>query len=380
MTRTRPSQTMLVIAVAGIGVLIAVLLYVLRPEAERKSHSYKPASVQVIKLQSQKLHLRIHSQGKLVPAQRVHLASEINGKVIAMSPRSETGQFFHQGDWLVKIDDRDYRLAIDKAEAQVASARQVLAKAEAEASQAKFDAQHSDAGNVSDYALRIPHLKEARAGLKAARADLAMARLQLQRCVIKAPFDGVVETQRIEARDFVTTGAVLLDIYQVTPMEVYLPVNREQLTLLPQKVFKDNNWQLDVSLSTSLHGQVHSWPAQAVGFQGALDDRNQLYYLVVRLPMTKAMIQQGLLPGLFVDGEIQGKSISAGYRLPRQALRPGDRVWLVDQQDRLVIKAVQVLQKTPTDVLVKDGFADGDRVVTSALDIPVNGMQVTVIP
>lgn len=380
MAHSKPSQAQLVLLVASAGIIISLLLYVFRPEAARKPAAIKPAEVKVVEVQPQNLFLSIHAQGKLQPAHQVQLSAEVSGKIIAMSPLSKTGRFFKQGDWLVKIDDRDYKLAIDKAEAQVAAAQQLLSKAEAEASQAKFDAERIENQQVSNYALRLPHLKEARAGLKGAQADLEIARLQLQRCLITAPFDGMVQKQLIQPQDFVATGRQLLQIYRSSPMEIYLPVTRQKMALLPDVVFTDDDWSLPVRIHARVHGKAGTWNAEAHRFEGSLDAKNQMYYLVAELPTSQQMLQQGILPGLFVDADISGKKIQNGFRLPRQTLRPGNKVWLVDDTNRLHIKPVEVIQKTPVDVLLKDGFSPGDKIVISALDIPVNGMQVSIIP
>jgi hypothetical protein len=80
--------------------------------------------------------------------------------------------------------------------------------------------------------------------------------------------------------------------------------------------------------------------------------------------------------GLFVDAEILGRTETEIVVLPRSALRTGDRVLIVDGEDRLRFRDVTVLRRDQESVLIRDGLQAGERVITSALEAPVDGMRV----
>jgi hypothetical protein len=64
--------------------------------------------------------------------------------------------------------------------------------------------------------------------------------------------------------------------------------------------------------------------------------------------------------------------------VPRAALREGDEVWVATDDDRLAIRQVQVAWRREETLLLSRGVAPGERVVTSPLAVPVDGMRLRV--
>ena len=81
--------------------------------------------------------------------------------------------------------------------------------------------------------------------------------------------------------------------------------------------------------------------------------------------------------GQFVHADISGAVQQDVVSLPRRALHPGDKVWVLDQEDRLKQLSVNVLQSNVNQVMVKGDFAEQSRVVVSQLAVNVAGMKVT---
>jgi hypothetical protein len=86
-----------------------------------------------------------------------------------------------------------------------------------------------------------------------------------------------------------------------------------------------------------------------------------------------------LAVGLFVKAEIEGQSVERAFVLPRDALRPGDRVYVVDAEDQIRFRDVEVLRTERENVILGAGLAEGDRVCTSPLEAVINGMRVRVL-
>ena len=83
-----------------------------------------------------------------------------------------------------------------------------------------------------------------------------------------------------------------------------------------------------------------------------------------------------LLLAAFVDVVIDGRAHDAVVAVPRAAVRGGDTVWVAGPDDRLARHQVTVAWGTEDALYVTDGLSEGDRVVTSALSLPVDGMAV----
>jgi len=80
--------------------------------------------------------------------------------------------------------------------------------------------------------------------------------------------------------------------------------------------------------------------------------------------------------GLFVDAEIDGLTAENVVVLPRSALREGNRVLVVDAEDRLRYRDIEPLRLYQDEVLVSTGLSTGERVCISPIQTAVEGMPV----
>ena len=66
--------------------------------------------------------------------------------------------------------------------------------------------------------------------------------------------------------------------------------------------------------------------------------------------------------------------------LPRSSIRDGDRVLVVDADSRLRFRPVEVLRLQDDEALIEGGLAAGEVVCVSAMEAPVEGMEVRTLP
>ena len=94
-----------------------------------------------------------------------------------------------------------------------------------------------------------------------------------------------------------------------------------------------------------------------------------------------------LLLGSYVTVEIRGRIIEDAIVIPRRALRevasegPGgtrEGLWLINGDDRLTIREAEVVWRGEETVMISDGLADGERLVTSKIPTPIEGMKLAV--
>ncbi len=85
-----------------------------------------------------------------------------------------------------------------------------------------------------------------------------------------------------------------------------------------------------------------------------------------------------LAVGLFVEAEIEGLTIESAFVIPRDALREGDRVYVVDGEERIQFRDVEVLRTERDNVIVSAGLKSGERICTTPLEAAINGMRVRV--
>ena len=237
----RPIKIILPIVVLISASTIAWQLLANSPKAKHELVRPEPPLVEIIKAQPHNVRIPILTQGTVKPRTSISLSTEVSGRIIETAAQFAEGGFFNKGDLLVRINPHDYQLAITKAEASVAAAKQQLAQAEAEYKQKLAEYRGVSPSKVTDYALRKPQYDEAKAKLKAARADLELAKLELMRCTLRAPFDSRIVAKKADVGQYVTPGTVVANIYAVDIAEVRLPLSQAQAELLDLPMLLDPN-------------------------------------------------------------------------------------------------------------------------------------------
>lgn len=396
----RNSKFLLPVIIVLVGVVIAWLLLANSPKAQREATVIQLPLVKFIKVQPQDVRIPVFTQGTVKPRTSINLSAEVTGRIIEVSPKFSNGSFFKRGEVLLRINPSDYQLAITKAEALVATAKQQLARAEAEYKQKIEEYKGVTRAKVSDYALRKPQYEEAKAKLKSAGADLDLAKVQLARCKIKAPFDGRTVKKKSDLGQYVMPGMVMAEIYSTDVAEVRLPVSQAQINLLdlPLSTGAQSDAPLTkVKLTGHSAGQSQIWSSNIVRTEAVIDERNRLQYVVAQVedPYSLGPDSSGrpvLNTGLFVEAEIEGRLLRNVVVLPRLAIHNDNTVWVLNTKNRLSIRRVSLIHRGENSAYVKQelspaikptdseykGISSGDRVIVSPLDAVVDGMQLRI--
>lgn len=376
-------QWPIVVVIFMVAFSIAFALYFFKPQADKKVSKEEYPLAEYVVASKKPVAIPVVSQGSIKAKTYIKLVAQVNGRITHVAKLKINGGFFKKDDLLLSIDDTDYRLAMSRAKAKVAAAKQQLIRVETEAGQAKFDLQQigRDPSKSTSYALREPQLAEANANLQAAQADLEIARLQMQRTNVTAPFDGRVISKQVDIGQFVSSGTLLADIYSTEKVIVRLPLSLQKTELLGIKLRNNEHLvnDMEIKLISEYASKKYQWQAKLSHTEGELDARNRLVYLVAEVdsPYDKVELfadRPPLTPGMFVKAELTGLDIEI-IKLPRTALRYGGKIWLIDELDQLQKREVEILSKDRESVYIKSGLQPGDRVIINAIDYPLQGMK-----
>ena len=256
----------------------------------------------------------------------------------------------------------------------------------AQAEVARSDWGRLGTGEGSPLVLRVPQLAEARAALAAAEAQRERAQRDVERCSVRAPYAGRVRAKLADEGQFVGRGVALAQLYAVDRAEVRLPLADDELAHLDLPLaFRGAAEPAPgppVLLRARFAGEEHAWEGRVVRTEGELDPESRMLIAVVEVqdPYGRGgeEARPPLAVGMFVRAEILGREVAQAIVLPRAALRDADQVLVVDADDRLGLRSVELL-RTERDMLVlRGGLSEGERVVTSPLDVVIEGMRVSV--
>ena len=380
------AQTFIAFGILILGVAGAVVLVVLREPPERAQQSVLAPLVKVESLQVRDIPMVIRGHGTVNPKVQVDIIPEVAGKVVFVHPELKVGGLIRRDERILQIDPRDYELAVQQADATVADARVRLETEQAEAHVARkeWNELNPDTEPSSTLVLREPQIRRAQASLESAEAQLATAKLRLERTNVSLPFDALITSERIDLGQYVVTGQSLATAYGTDAVEIEVPLEDDELAwfdVFAQSIFADGDpnpaKRTPAEVRADFAGATHTWQGRVVRTTGQVDKTSRMVFVIVEVPepFTISDSRPPLLPGVFAEVLIHGKTLRHAVAVPRDAVREGNQVWLVND-GRLHIQPLEVVRADKDFAYVVSGLHDGANVVVSSLDAAVDGMEV----
>ena len=380
-----PLKSILIWAISAVIVILAVAFakyqIATQPKAERKKLPQQARLVTVQTAEQTTYKTIVSAMGTVVPAKEITLSPEVVGRVVFVSPFVIPGGVIQEGQTLIRIDVRDYEAVVKQRQSEVAKAELNLKMeqgnqlvAQQEYKMLEDIVQDQD----QELILRKPHLQEAQAALEAAEAALARAHLDVERCTVKVPFNGIIQDKFVDVGAQVTTASALLKIMGTDEywVEAVLDVGQLQWITIPKnnqqsgsnaKIF-NSAWKSDVyrgGTVTRLLGQLE------------VQGRQAQVLVSVKDPLALESNSSNVPPVLvdsFVRVEIEGVTLPKVFPVNRDYLHDGKNVWIMDEEDRLKILSVEIVFRDKETVYLSNGLHPGDRIVTTDISAPVDGM------
>ena len=350
------------------AIAIAALLAQTKPEPPKKPPANLDPLVDVTELEQWVENFEISSQGTVRPRTETVLSAEVSGAITSLSPKFTAGGVFEKGEVLLRIDPTNYDVAVKKAEALLKQ-RQIEYDG---ASKLRTQGYRAE----SEYA-------SAAAALAAARAELVSARRNLERTYIRLPYEGMVRSKDSDLGQFVTPGTRLGVAFATDYAEVRLPLTDRDLAFVDMPDTRDISRTgaaegPGVRLSAVQKGKLKVWDARIVRSEGVVDEKSRVTYAVAQVDDPYSLHREGdpLPMGTFVAASIEGRAAIETLRVPRGAVRGSDELLVVNGDNRLEIRKVDILRADAWYAYIAGGAVAGERVVTSAIEAPTEGMLV----
>ena len=367
------------IAIIVVGFGLAFALSKTGPSITPQAPVAKPPLVRALIVRPADFEFGATARGTVMPRSETDLIAEVSGRVVELSQSLVSGGFFKEDEVLLRIDPLDYEIALEQASAQVQRATSELATARKNYErQRNLSKRQSTSESLEDDARN--RLQIAEAAQREARARLASAERDLERTVVRAPYDGRVRTEQVDLGQFLNRGSRLARLYAIDVAEVRLPIRDDELAFLNISLRDGSAWEKRprVSLFAEFAGTAHRWEGEIVRTEGELDPKTRMIRLVASVADPYRAGTTPLPVGLFVDAVITGGVQPNIVRLPRAAMVSASEVYIVDSSERLVRRTVNVLRSEGDFVYINDGLSEGDRVCLSRLATAMPGMKVRV--
>ena len=372
----RRSSPLLILLVFGVA---AALLISTKEAPEQKENKIPIPIIDVISVEQKTVSLNLPSYGVVTPKNKTQLVTEVQGRMLTIAPHFVAGGVVKKGDELAIIEPSDYEADLMQAQASLAQAEAALEEEVARGEVAKNDWKGFDGGVPPELGLRLPQLKKEQANVKFQQAALARAQRNLERTIIRAPFDGIIKARHVDLGQYVTLGTNLGELYDTRIAEIRLPLANNDLAYLESV----DNPDTQVTLSASLAGKDVTWIGTIVRSEGVIDADNRMVYLVAEIqdPYLRKNRKEGQLPlkyGSFVTAVIKGRTVDGIVQLPRHLVRNGS-VAVVSSDNVIEIREVNVVRTDIDSVYIKDSLSDGERISLTKLNNMSMGQVVKIL-
>ncbi len=345
-----------------------------------------PVTVRVAEVKLESVQLTVESQGKVQAAQTVNLSAAVAGPVSWISPTLEAGGYVEADQPLLRLDSSDFETALARSSASLQQAQAESGHADRELARIQELAQQrlASESQLQD-ALRAAEVGRAR--LADAQANFRQAELDLARVEIKAPFNAIVQTRDVELGQYVNRAQSVAMLLGADEVEVRVPLAIRQLGYLDIPLGQRGEFTDElappVMLTGYYGGQEHHWRGKLVRTEAAIDPNSNTVQTIIRVSQPESLEKSEWggskipLPiGLFVDARINGKFIDEVVALPRSVIRNNNQVLVVDAENKMYFREVEVYRLEEDRVLISAGLAPGELICISPIQAVVNGMSV----
>ncbi len=269
----------------------------------------------VLNLQSNALASGPVVVGSIQPELKADLRAEVSSVVLQVL--KENGEFVKRGDAIVRLDETSIRDNLNSANDAARNAALALEQSERNLQRLKT---LRASGMTSMQALDDAEVRRnaAQSEVSAAKARAVQAQQQLQRTVVRAPFDGVVSERKVSAGDTASVGKELVKVIDPSSMRFVGRVSADKIGM--------------VKAGQGVSFRINGYAQQE--FRGKISRINPSANDVTRQVEVLVAFSDSKLPrvaGLYAEGNIEAESVSA-LMLPEAAIvKSGDKsfAWLI---------------------------------------------------
>lgn len=368
-------QIGLAIGVVTLGVIGSEVLVATAPTASRKPPEKTARLVTTEPLKAGDYTVSLLGYGVVEPEQQITLQARVSGTVQSIGSKFVPGASFKKGDVLVQLDNTDYRIELQTAQAALAQAQSTLTSELGNQVVAQSDFELLGL-NVDEreraLILRKPQLEAAKASVQSAQAGVERAKVNLERTVLRAPFDGVVVSREasVGAQVSATTALGVLASSQAYWINVAVPQADLKWIKFPEG--KQAGSTVCVSDASSSEEGCHK--GTVLNLQTSVQDNGRQAQVLVEVPRNNASDLQPLLLAQYVKVRFNGIELNNVFKLSPSSVHDS-KVWINDGGE-LDIRPVNIAFRSAEYVLIDGGLNDGENLVTSNLGSPVNRMAI----
>jgi hypothetical protein len=414
-----------------IGVVVVVIMARSPQQAEREPPREQARDLRVIEVPAVEVVPRVIGYGTTRPAKVWRAVSEVGGRVLELHPGLDAGEFLQADETALRIDPRDYELAVNQVQAELTEVNARLAElttqlendqqslaieqtslalVEAEFERVKGLAETGNAAATElreaeraylsqkqlvqnlENAIRLNEKKRetAEATRDVAEARLARSKRDVEKTVIRAPFACRLQEVGLEVDQFVQTGQQLFEADGIDAIEIDVQVPLGQAGKLVANANLPDDWipsmaavretlKLGVVVRTRVRGIEVEWDARFVRIREQLEPVTRTVQFVVAVDAPYERVKPGVRPpllrGVYCEVELRAPPLTPHVVVPRASVFDGG-VYVLDADSRLRRRDIAPLFQQSDFVCVERGLEPGLQLVVSDPRPAIDGQLV----
>ena len=416
-----------------VSIVLAYLIIKLQPGMEHQSDAGYITPVKVIDVTQYSVRPAIKGFGVVEPDILLDSKAEVSGKIVYVHPQLRDGAIFPKDTVVIRIEQDDFQLSLQQAEADAAISRAklreikvnlentradlVLAKKKLELakkdldrtlsllkkkmiSQSLVDAKQTEVlklqQEMQNLKSRLNTLPEQQASLEASLANTEAA-LQSQqhnlgRTTIRVPFNARISELLVDENQYVSQGGLLFTAQTTDRILINAQFPLDQFRILA-KSFSDSEALIRQAFRTGFSNQLFSqlglsarvrladmespyWDATVERISSSLDPATRTLGVIVSVDRPYENIIPGVKPplmkGMYTEVLLQGKSRNV-FPIPRDALHENE-LFISGNDNKLERRTIKPVQLQSTMALISEGLKRGEKVIVSDLFPAIPGM------
>ena len=323
-----------------------------------------PIEVGYINPKKEPINLEVELIGKVKAKELALVRPQVSG--IIEKQLFKEGSFVKQGDILYKIDSATYKATLNQSLALLNSAKASLISAEAKSKRAtellKFDGiSKQEADEIKASYLQAKALVEQRA------AELENAKIDLNRCEIKAPISGYIGISNVTVGALVNANQSEELVNIRDTQTVFVDLSQSYNEILNLKSIGDLEDDIEVSLKFD-NGFEYPIKGKLEARELSVDESSQ----TVTLRAVFSNPNNLLLSGMMTKAILKSKKSIDGFLIPQQAVLRDQKanpiVTLVTPENKTITKIVKIQRSVGNKWLILDGLEESDKIVVEGLN------------
>ena len=381
-TKANLLRLLLPVIVIIISASVAVWMMQSGPKAKPRAKTRNAVLVDVRPIELGPHTTTVSIMGTVKPQHEVALKPRVSGEIIKVGDNLIPGGRFNKGEELLVIDPSDYQLVVRQLASEVARVESDMQVelGRQRVAQKEFELLGESVSEVEKtLMLREPQLENNRALLEGTRARLEQAQLDLKRTSVRSPFNAVVMSREVNLGTRVSPSTTLATLVGSDSYWVEAPIPAGQLQWISISQ-EDSDSGSPVRIYDSVAwGPNRSRSGRLVGLTAMVEENGRMATLLAEIadPLSlqpTSSEQPKLLLGSYVRVEIEGKLLSKAAAIERDLIHNGEQLWIMDEEGRLDIRTVEIAFRGQDQVLVTGGVNHGEKLITTNLPSPVQGM------